>query len=1144
MRISRRWLFATSGILAAPLLAALWLLGTESGTRWLVARAESFLPEALTLTGVSGTVLRGVELDAVKWLDSDINVAAESVSISVRPLPLISRNVIIDAFDVAALSVTLAGGGDDSDDPAGGLPEIELPVDLRIFASSIRRIDVASPAFTREIDAVSFAGRLSGDALEIRYFTLASSWLDIDISGDAQLSGRYPASLAANWAWKTLDDAFSGALSLDGDLRGFDVDHRLQAPVAVDSTGSVAIIDGVPRFDIENRWGAIEWPIPGGAARARDGRLVTEGNLSEINVALDTLAEWPGYPEQQLTLSGRADPESFAVESLRLRGPMGTAEISGQASWSPTLAVALDYAVSSVDVSQLAPEIVSALNARGSVTAEQLGDRITASASITELDGTLNGLTVDGTANASSDGDQIRIIDTQLRVGSNRVRLDGSISETLLVRAAFDAPQLADILPELSGSVAGEITVQGARDAPDVVFELSGNELGWQETANVQTLVATGSLSRQAPSLVSLDAEAVRFGDQALDAIGVELAGTESRHSLTVSGAGYDSELAIELAGSLEGERWTGRLDALSVVSPLIARWETRESSDVSVSPNGFIVDETCLYQAETAAALCLFATADSSDVVDARLQLEALSLDSVQLPLPPELDTSGQLHATIDGRWDGQALNAETQLELRDGTVTVLYDEEPVVIKVSELVAEATVRANTLASSLQLALGDAARATATLGIDDLFDPDAAITGRTSVAVPDVSTIAALIPGIAEPEGAVDGTLSLSGRLAAPVFAGDVRLRDGRFAIPAAGTTVSDVSLRVTQLAPGQLRVLGSARSGEGQVAVTGRTLISSDTGLRSEFSIEGENVELARRPDFSVTASPTIDIVFDERSTTINGELAIPSAAIRLRDIPAGAASPSPDTIVHEADDTETPKARVIDIDVSTSLGDDVNFSGFGLTTRLDGDLRLRGGNTQAYTGQGRVTLIGGEYKSYGQELEIEEGELIFSGPLDNPRLNVRAVRRIDDIVAGIRLSGTPLQLQSTLYSEPGLTDAEILSYLLTGRPLSGASDGDDGELLNQAAFSLGLSGAGAVVSRVRNSLGLETLAFEGRGSSSRLVAGKRIGNRLLVEYGYGVVDQLGTLLLRYQLSDRLILESRTGTVSNLDLLYSVKKQ
>ena len=56
--------------------------------------------------------------------------------------------------------------------------------------------------------------------------------------------------------------------------------------------------------------------------------------------------------------------------------------------------------------------------------------------------------------------------------------------------------------------------------------------------------------------------------------------------------------------------------------------------------------------------------------------------------------------------------------------------------------------------------------------------------------------------------------------------------------------------------------------------------------------------------------------------------------------------------------------------------------------------------------------------------------------------------------------------------------------------------------------------------------------------------MAGKRIGNRLLVEYGYGIVDKLGTLLLRYQLSSRIILESRTGSMSALDVVYSVKRQ
>ena len=129
-------------------------------------------------------------------------------------------------------------------------------------------------------------------------------------------------------------------------------------------------------------------------------------------------------------------------------------------------------------------------------------------------------------------------------------------------------------------------------------------------------------------------------------------------------------------------------------------------------------------------------------------------------------------------------------------------------------------------------------------------------------------------------------------------------------------------------------------------------------------------------------------------------------------------------------------------------------------------------------------------------------------------------------------------------MFSEPPLSDAETLSYLLTGRPLSGATTSAEGDVLNKAAFALGVSQAGAITSQIGSALGLETFTVEGGADDGRIVAGKRVGGRLLVEYGYGIVDKLGTLLLRYQVNRRLMLESRTGTVSNLDIVYSVKKK
>ena len=211
-------------------------------------------------------------------------------------------------------------------------------------------------------------------------------------------------------------------------------------------------------------------------------------------------------------------------------------------------------------------------------------------------------------------------------------------------------------------------------------------------------------------------------------------------------------------------------------------------------------------------------------------------------------------------------------------------------------------------------------------------------------------------------------------------------------------------------------------------------------------------------------------------------------------------------------------------------------------LSTRVHGELNVSGSSQRAYVGTGRLDLADGEYEAFGQTLNIERGELVFNGPLTSPQLNIRAVRDAGEVTAGVHLTGTPNDLRSTVFSDPAMRDADALSYLLTGRPLAGASS-SEGDTLNQAAFALGLSRAGAVTEQIRGTLGLETLAVEGGGDSSRVVAGKRLGGRLFVEYGYGLIDQLGTLLLRFQINDRLVVETTSGSATTLDLVYSVKK-
>ena len=82
------------------------------------------------------------------------------------------------------------------------------------------------------------------------------------------------------------------------------------------------------------------------------------------------------------------------------------------------------------------------------------------------------------------------------------------------------------------------------------------------------------------------------------------------------------------------------------------------------------------------------------------------------------------------------------------------------------------------------------------------------------------------------------------------------------------------------------------------------------------------------------------------------------------------------------------------LDLDISTDLGSNFLFSGFGLSSRLAGSARYRPGPRPAAR-QRHHPHAQRRFDAYGQKLDIERGVLTFNGLLDNPGLDVRAVRK-----------------------------------------------------------------------------------------------------------------------------------------------------
>lgn len=191
-----------------------------------------------------------------------------------------------------------------------------------------------------------------------------------------------------------------------------------------------------------------------------------------------------------------------------------------------------------------------------------------------------------------------------------------------------------------------------------------------------------------------------------------------------------------------------------------------------------------------------------------------------------------------------------------------------------------------------------------------------------------------------------------------------------------------------------------------------------------------------------------------------------------------------------------------------------------------------------------GQINVPMGRFRAYGQDLVIQSGQILFSGPMTNPTLRLEAIRNpentADGVTAGIRVTGTAESPQVTLFSTPQLSEQETLSYLIRGEGL-GSEEGSSASMMTSMLIGVGTSQGSGILSEVGDAVGLRGLGVDttGTGDSQQVVVSAYVLPGLQVKYGVGIFDSLATLTLRYRLMPRLYLEAVSGVEQALDLLY-----
>ncbi|GAB3097534.1 translocation/assembly module TamB [Aestuariicella hydrocarbonica] len=735
------------------------------------------------------------------------------------------------------------------------------------------------------------------------------------------------------------------------------------------------------------------------------------------------------------------------------------------------------------------------------------------------------------------------LMDLLARQGENRVVGQGQWGPKVAGTLELELADLTSLWPGLTGNGHGQVTLSGSANTPGVALQLSGAKLGYNKLL-VQRLAVSGNVdfSEAMPGQLKLTAEGVHNDRTVLGNLRVDASGDRAKHQLQLDVTEGLVGGHARLTGNLRDDQWLAQLgDGRILWGEQLWQMEQPASLRYQRAAGELQLGSHCWLQA--AARLCFNNTQTLLPGRHINAQLSHFDLKSLSQGhsaqwLPEGVSWDALVNATLlMEQKAGAQPEAEIHVTSSEGVLRVKEAGRAHNFPYQLMDFSARLKAQQAQARLQVSSD-------VIGVLDInatiSDPggEQVVSGNYLVDHFKLDFLQAFLPAKTRFEGELNGQGSISGRLLDPVVEGQLNLTDGHLSGPNLPVSMDTLSATLA-IAGDSAQVDGQWTSG---TAGVGR--IKGQLGWAPwelELTIQGDALPATYPPYAQLMINPDLSLTLQDNKLRIAGSLAVPEGDITVRELQPEAVQISPDTVIVGQESANQTPSLGITARVKLIVGDQVYLSAFGLSGRLKGQLDVR----ENMTANGDLRILGGRFKRFGQDLKLRRAILLFSGPITKPYLNVEAVREVDEVVAGLRLTGSALNPVSEVFSEPSMSQQQALSYLVLGRPLS-QGDGDSGEdsnLMGQAALALGVAGSAPITKKIAASLGLKhfELETEGVGDETQVVASGNITDKLSLRYGVGVFEPTNLIAVRYEISRRLYIEAISGFASSLDFFYRV---
>jgi len=878
-------------------------------------------------------------------------------------------------------------------------------------------------------------------------------------------------------------------------------------------------------------------------------QLHTHGDINvhgsaESYTARGTLAVGPQDRVADIALDLQGTPQRVELKQFDISQQAGRLQARGRIDLQPQLGWDMTAVAKDFDPGAFAAAWRGRLGFELASQGKMLEKGPEATLQLTQLRGELRGRPLSGNADLSLAPPLIASGTVALKSGKSELRFRGRNGDSLDATVALNVASLNDWVPDSGGQLQAEFVVRGKWPDLSVDGSANGSDL---HAANVriESLSAKADVAdpRNPEGAIQLDLTKLTAAGFEFDTVHAEANGGPKSHRFSLRVSGEPLALDLNLQGAQTAEGWSGSLQNLVINVKDAARLALREPANIVLGKNTAEVSQACLVDGRI--ELCAAGALQSDGAIRASYSLANLplalgnALATADLPIKLEgtLQGHGEIRRTPQGELFGDVLIESDAGSIFRNIAAVPGDEtqEPPqkLLGYRGFKVAATLSGPDARATFDTQLEPNATLHGEANVRDLGRAETPIAGRVRGQIPDLAPLAVFAPQLANVHGRIDADIALAGTVQRPEVSGLISGAELAADIPAVGLKLKNGQLQVRPAPTGEVTIDGAIVSGDGRLQFAGK----ADRSGRVDMHVGGERVLAADIPGARVIVTPDLNLVRTAERVTLNGQVTIPEATINLQKLPRGgehAQAASSDVIVVDAQtrEDEAEKAPVY-AEITVNIGKKVELTGFGLQANVEGALQVRESPGQPTLGSGEVR-VAGTYKAYGQDLTIQRGQLLYAWtPLSNPNLNIEATRTVETVTAGLRIRGNATSPELTVYSDPPMSQANALSYLVAGKPIEeiGAGDSEAGAM-QTAARSIGVAGGGLLAKSLGKRLGVDELSIKDDEviGGSALTVGQYLSPRLFLSYGVGLFEPGDVITLRYKLSEELALKTQRG--------------